>query len=78
MFGALKECFELENTHRRKKKASSAIEKFKLFYCGVDKDPIHRPKEEFISLEKISSSYQFSVTGEGFVHFRFRSCYCLK
>ena len=73
VYDALKEYFENGRGGIRER-SKNPVNKFKLFSCLMDVNPIQRTEETFASLEKIKSCYQFAVTNVGIVHSRKRSC----
>jgi hypothetical protein len=79
VYDALAAAFGHELYQQRRKKGKNSISLFSFSYFGTNNNPIRRAEgEEFKSLDKISSNYQFTVSDVGVVYSRMRSCWCLK
>lgn len=82
VFDALEYRFSGEQLEARRKKGGKGkknqVDKYMFLQHIIEADgEIRRPEETFTSLENISSCYQFSVSNEGLVHSRERSCWCI-
>ena len=53
------------------------IHHYHFIYHPIEKDPIKRPEESFVTLDGISKHYQMVVKNTGCIYWRKRSCWCL-
>ena len=64
-----------DGSHRYRRKGG--FDEHKFFLHLVDDNPIHRPDEKFLKLDRITEHFQFVVRNKGQMYQRKRACNCL-